>query len=130
MKIIHSHNSLCYVHGRFRDHVSLRANNKSDLVACLEYFTTSVPAPAPSARTFSDYADTVFQPLKDSCNYMRHSVLIWKGIRTFLTHSITSATRHIMGKGTRSRVLGKRNAPSHWKEFLRVDEIMYNCLSS
>ena len=40
----------------------------------------------------------------------------------YISDSLTSSTRHIMGKGIRSRAIGKTNAPSNWKESLRVDE--------
>ena len=65
------------------DHGNSRANNKSNLVACLEDFTTPVSDPPTvdaiisdcpavvylldprTAQTFSDYADRVFQPYID-----------------------------------------------------------------
>ena len=50
------------MHGRFGEHGHLHAN-KSDLVACLEDVTTS--ASDPSARTLSDYADTLFMSYID-----------------------------------------------------------------
>ena len=66
------------------DHGYSRANNTSDLVACLDDFTTPVSDPPTvdaiisdfpavvhlldprTARTFSDYADRVFQPYIDT----------------------------------------------------------------
>ena len=43
----------------------------------------------------------------------------------YISDSLTSSTRHIMGKGILSRAIGKTIAPSNWnswKESLHVDE--------
>ena len=122
------------------DHGKLRTNSKSDLVDCLEDFTTPVPDPPAvdaiildgaavvhlldprTARTFKDYADTVFLPYIDT-QLQRHEAqridLVWD---TYIPDSLKSSTRQRRGKGIRRRVLGKTNVPSNWKEFLRVDE--------
>ena len=91
MKIIHIHR--VHVHGRFRDHGNLGANNTSDLVVCLEYFTTSVPEP--SARTSSDYADTVFMSYIDRQLPLHETQRIELEGDTYNSDRLTSSTRHI-----------------------------------
>ena len=99
------------------DQGNSRANNKSDIVACLEDFTTPVSDPPTvdaiisdcpavvhlldprTARTFSDYAERVFQPYIDRQLQLQETqrIELVGVIHTFLT----VLSRHRGRKGER-----------------------------
>ena len=121
------------------DHGNLRANNKCDLVACFDDFTTPVSDPPAvdtiildgaavvhlldprTAQTFSDYTDTVTMPYIDRQLQLRETQRIDLVSRdTYIHDSLASSTRKRRGKRIRRRVLGKTDVPNNWKGFLRV----------
>ena len=103
MNIIHI--SRVHARGRFGDHGNLRANNKCDLVARLDDFTTSVFDP--SARTFSDYADTVFISYNDRQLQLHEAQRIDLAWDTYIPDSVMSSTMQRRRTGIWRRVLDK-----------------------
>ena len=121
------------------DRGNLQANNKSDLVACLDDFTTPVSDPPAvetiildgaavvhlldprTAQAFSDYTDTVTMPYIDRQLQLRETQRIDLVSRdTYIHDSLASSTWKRRGKRIRRRVLGKTDVPNNWKGFLRV----------
>ena len=121
------------------DHGNLRANNKCDLVACFDDFTTPVSDPPAvdtiildgaavvhlldprTPQTFSDYADTVTMPYINRQLQLPETQRIDLVSRdTYIHDSIASSTRKRRWKIIRRRVLGKTDVPNNWKGFLRV----------
>ena len=132
------HDNIPYRHS-LSDHGNLRANNKSDLVACFDDFTTYVSDPPAvdtiildgaavvhlldprTAQTFSDYTDTVTMPYIDRQLQLRETQRIDLVSRdTYIHDSLASSTRKKRGKRIRRRVLGKTDVPNNRKGFLRV----------
>ena len=132
------HENLPY-HQSLSDHGNLRANNKSNLVACLDDFTTPVSDPPAvdtiildgaavvhlryprTAQTVSDYTDTVTMPYIDRQLQLRETQCIDLVSRdTYIHDSLASSMRKRRGKRIRRRVLGKTDVPNTWKGFLRV----------
>jgi hypothetical protein len=122
------------------DHGKLRASNKSDLVPCLEDFVTPVSDPPAvdtiildgaavvhqleprTAKTFNEYAVTVFLPYIDRQLQLHEAQridLVWD---SYIPDSLKASARQKRGKGIRRRVLGKTKVPTNWKQFLLVDE--------
>ena len=85
--------------------MGIYVQKKSDLVACLEEFTTSVFDP--SARTFSDYADQVFISYNDIQLQLHEAQRIDLAWDTYIPDSVKSSTRQRRRKGIWRRVLGK-----------------------
>ena len=114
----------------------LRLGKKADLLRCLESEETQ-PTNAPvvnakfldgaavvqmlnpgTAKTFQDYADTVFTPYVSSQLDTADRVdVIWD---VYMPETLK--TREKRGKGVRRRVLPTTVIPKNWKDFLRVDE--------
>ena len=121
------------------EHGNLRANNKSDLVSCLDDFTTPVSDPPAvdtiildgaavvqlldprTAQTFSDYTDTVTMPYIHRQLQLRETQRIDLVSRdTYIHDSLSSSTRNRSGKRIQRRVLGKTDVPNNWEGFLQV----------
>ena len=120
-------------------HGNLRANNKCDLVACFDDFTTPVSDPPAvdtiildcaavvhlldprTAQTFSDYTYTLNLSYIDRQLQLRETQRIELVSRdTYIHDSLASSMRKRRGKRIRRRVLGKTDVPNNWKGFLRV----------
>ena len=135
---MHEHLPYCQ---SLSDHGNLRSNNKSDLVACLDDFTTPVSVSDPpavdtiildgaavvhlldprTAQTVSDYTDTITMPYIDRQLQLRETQRIDMVSRdTYIHDSLASSTRKRRGKKIRRRVLGKTDVPNNWKVFFRV----------
>ena len=106
------------------DRWNLRANNKSDLVVCLDDFTTPVSDPPAvdtiildcaavvhlldprTAQAFSDYTDTVTMPYIDRQLQLRETQRIDLVSRdTYIHDSLASSTRKGRGKRIRRRAI-------------------------
>lgn len=117
---------------------SLRTGTKSDLLTCLEGLApTSTTKPTAEitiidgativnmlrpglAKTFEDYANTVFIPyIKAQLQHVRRIDIIWD---VYMPDSLKSDTHSKRGKGVRKRVEPRSSLPKNWEEFLRVDE--------
>lgn len=116
----------------------MRLGTKTDLLHCIMIDNTdSQPAPVvdavfldgaavvqmlnPStAKTFQDYADTVFVPnAKSQLDKTSRLDIIWD---IYIPDSLKGTTQQKRGKGIRRRVMPTTALPKHWKDFLRVDE--------
>ena len=116
------------------DHGNLRANTKTDLVACLDDFNTPVSDPPAvdtiiildggavvqlldprTAQTFNDYTDTVTMPYIDRQLQLHETQRIDLVSRdTYIHDSLASSTRRRRGNIIRRRVLGKTDVPNNW----------------
>ena len=73
-----------------------------------------------TARTFQDYADTVFGSYILSQLQSANRVdIVWD---VYMEDSLKATTREKRGKGVRRRVASTTVLPSKWKDFLRLDE--------
>jgi hypothetical protein len=116
----------------------MRLGNKADLLHCIESVETDSPAThvvdavfldgaavvqmlsTGTAKTFQDYADSVFVPYVSSpLKKTRRVDVIW-GV--YLSDSLKGTTRQKRGKDIRRRVVPTTTVPKNWKDFLRVDE--------
>lgn len=116
----------------------LRLGTKADLLRCIESKESqseSIPVvnakfldgaaivqmlnPG-TAKTFQDYADTVFTPYVSSQLETAERVdVVWD---VYIPDSLKNTTRQKRGNGVRRRVAPTTVIPKNWKDFLRVDE--------
>jgi len=115
----------------------IRFGTKSDLLHCIQPDVSSPPAPhvdavfldgaavvqilnPGTAKTFQDYADTVFVPYgKSQLNKTTRLDIVWD---VYIPDSLKATTRDKRGKGIRRRVVPTGALPKKWKDFLRVSE--------
>ena len=119
-------------------HGSLRLGKKSDLLGCLEDLaeTSGVEAETDTiildgaaivnmvtpgtAKTFDDYALTVFVPyIQGQLQRANRVDIVWD---TYTQDSLKAHTRKQRGEGTRRKVQGSVVMPTKWQQFLRVNE--------
>ncbi|XP_061580540.1 uncharacterized protein LOC133446517 [Cololabis saira] len=116
----------------------MRLGTKADLLKCIMTDDTdSQPAPMVdgvfldgaavvqmlnpgTAKTFQDYADSVFVPyVKSQLEKTWRLDIIWD---VYISDSLKGTTRQKRGKGIRRRVMPTTVLPKQWKDFLRVDD--------
>ena len=125
----------------------MRLGNKADLLHCLESVVPDSPASHEAdyvpdiavvdavfldaaaiiqilspgtAKTFQDYANSVFVPyVLSQLQKTRRVDIIWD---RYLPDSLKGTTRQKRGRGVRRRVSPNTTIPKNWKDFLRADE--------
>lgn len=117
----------------------MRRGQKADLVKCLEALQCNKTSETPTvdaivldgavitqmlnpgtARTFQDYAVTIFNPfIIKKLERAKRVDIIWD---VYKDDSLKAGTREKRGKGTRRKVLPSTVIPSNWQSFLRVDQ--------
>jgi len=117
----------------------MRLGTKADLLRCITPRESEAEAATPAvdavfldgacvvqmlnpgtAKTFQDYADSVFMPYVSSQLSKTERVdVIWD---EYKPDSLKGMTRQNRGKGSRRRVAPSTAIPKNWKDFLRVDE--------
>ena len=117
---------------------NLRLGSKADLLDCLELDkiqSTNTPVVTAklfdgaavvqmlnpgTAKTFQEYADTVFLPYVSNHLATAQRVdIVWD---VYIKDSLKDATRQKRGKGIQRRVSPTTLLPQNWKDFLCVDE--------
>ena len=116
----------------------IRPSAKSDLLHCLELCEKQL-LQAPNvdaiildgaaavhmlhpgtARTFQDYADTVFGSY--ILSQLQNANRVDIALDVYMEDSLEATTREKRGKGIRRRVASATFLPSKWKDFLHLEE--------